>query len=275
MSVVGSLPYGVFRWQAMQRVKTVIHVHTNYSYDSNLAPREVVRMAEAEGVDCVAITDHDEMRGAWEARDVGGVRVVIGQEISTADGHLIGLFLNSPVPRGFPASETARRIRDQGGLVLAPHAFATLCDSSLGRAVHRLAGLVDAVEVFNAQNPLAWEDWRAARFARSAALPRYVGADVHLTGRLAYASQDMDDFDSPAEFVEGLKTAKFHTNRVGLGYLARMAVRHLSDKIIGRGLPGFGINSPLRMAQHADSAAPDLQVRRCAMGESDLVRFQK
>ena len=84
----------------MRRWKTVLHVHTDYSPDSNCPPEELVALAKQQGVDCIAITDHDEIAGALAAQAVGGVRSIVGEEVSTADGHLIGLFLKECVPPG-------------------------------------------------------------------------------------------------------------------------------------------------------------------------------
>ncbi len=224
-------------------LKVVIHAHTNYSYDANTSPEALVATARAQGVDCVAVTDHDEIDGALAARAVGGVRIIVGEEISSADGHIIGLFLEEWVPPGLTAEETARRIRAQGGLVLAPHPFATLCDSSLHAVgLARLRPFLDAVEIHNAQNPLPWQDARAAAYARAEGVVPYVGADTHIRGYLAAAVQVMPDFDGAAAFLAGLREAEFRRGRFGPGYFARMGFRHVWDRLMGRRLSGFGAN---------------------------------
>src|SRR5262245_65524190 len=104
-----------------------LHVHTLWS-DGAQRPEEVVAVA-AERVDVVAITDHDEIRGALRARDFArerpelGVDVVVGEEISTLNGHLLGLFLEERVPPGLTALETSGEIHAQGGLAVAAHTF--------------------------------------------------------------------------------------------------------------------------------------------------------
>jgi predicted metal-dependent phosphoesterase TrpH len=230
----------------MRLLKTVIHAHTNYSTDSNRSPLELVETARRQGVDCVAITDHDEIEGALLARTDGRVRVIVGQEVSTADGHLIGLFLEELVPPGRPAGETARRIHAQGGLVLAPHPFSTLCDDSLGSAMVELLPHLDAVEVSNAQNPLPWQDAQAARFAHRHGLPGYVGADAHLRGTLAACYQLMPDFQDAASFRTALLHAELFPGRLGVAYLAAMVCQSLYSNLLGRPLPGFGGNAATR-----------------------------
>jgi predicted metal-dependent phosphoesterase TrpH len=241
-------------------LKTVIHIHTNWSYDCNSSPADVLDAARAQGVDCVAITDHDQIGGALEARDLaerdgrrnrdarGGrercVRVIVGEEITSAGGHIIGLFLRERIPPGLSVEDTARAIKDQGGLVLAPHPFAMLCDNSLHERLELLRPWVDAVEIFNAQNILPWEDARAARYVRRAGLTAYVGADTHLRGCLAAAYQVMPAFRNARDFAGALRQAEFYTSRFGLDYFARMVVRHIWDKFARQRLPGFGVNVP-------------------------------
>lgn len=227
------------------RLKTVIHVHTDYSHDSNRSWEEVLHLARRQRVDVVAITDHNTIAGALAARDAtDAVRVIVGEEISSADGHLIGLFLDERVPPQLTGEETVARIRAQGGLVLAPHPLATLCASSLGRAnLERLTPLIDAVEVCNAQNPFAWEDRRAARYADRCGIVGYAGADAHLRGYLAGCYQLMADFASPGEFLAALRGAELVRGHFGPAYTARMAARHYWAKLSGRRWRGFGVRA--------------------------------
>jgi len=224
----------------MRRIKVAIHLHTHYSWDSNLPPGALLEAAGRAGLDCVAITDHDEIAGALEARALGTVRVIVGEEVSTADGHLIGLFLEERIAPGLSAEETIAEIRAQGGLALAPHPFATLCDNSLQDAAWRLFDQLDAVEIFNAQNPLPADDARAVEFAEQTGLPAYVGMDAHLR-RLPATYQVLADFADSRGFLQALGQAELHTARVGWRYYAMMAVRHLWDKVLPCRMPGFGV----------------------------------
>ena len=218
--------------EAMQRLKTVIHIHTNYSFDSNTTPDELLETARQRGVHCLAITDHDEIDGALEARELGGVQIIVGEEISSADGHIIGLFLRERIPPGLPVEETAERIRAQGGLVLVPHPFAALCRDSLhADALERLLPWVDAVEVHNAQNPLPWENLRALRLARRHGLTQYVGDDTHIRGYLAACYQRLPEFDGPAGFLTALRNADLQRGRFGPGYFAAVGAQHVRKAI--------------------------------------------
>lgn len=225
-------------------IRTAIHLHTTYSHDSNQTPADVVAQAERESIDCVAITDHDAIDGALEASAIApqSVRVIVGEEISSRDGHIIGLFLKRWIAPGMSAEETIAAIRAQGGAVLLPHPFATLCDDSVHGAIERIAPLADAIEIHNAQNPLPWEDWRAARFAAACDMAAYVGCDGHIRGKLAPAYQQMPEFRDAREFCAGLREARFITGRYGVGYFAQMIARHFWDKVSPHPLPGFATN---------------------------------
>lgn len=113
------------------------HVHTEYSGIARLGllkfpesvstPEDQVDRARRNGMNVLCITDHDEIVGAFKARDYAkqfnDIEVVIGEEVTTADGEIIGLFLNEKVPSGLSAEETIDIIRSQGGITIAPHPF--------------------------------------------------------------------------------------------------------------------------------------------------------
>jgi hypothetical protein len=217
----------------MQPIKTVIHVHTDYSPDARTPVDAIVRTAKADRIGCVAVTDHNTIRGAEALAARASFRVIIGAEISTAQGHLIGLFLDEDVPRGRPAAETADRIHDQGGLVLAPHPFARACAFSLNDTTEQIADRIDAVEVFNAQNPIPYDDRRAVEFARRHGLPAFAGSDSHLPCSIAPCYQWMDPFDGAASFLESLRGASLVAARQTPRYCVEYGFRYLKTAALG------------------------------------------
>ena len=141
-------------------------------------------------------------------RDLG-VRVIVGEEIRTPDGDIIGLFLTERVPYVLPVAEVVARIRSQGGLVYAPHPFDE-GRSSLGRVLPGLcaAGAVDIVEVFNAKIETRGPNERAAALATAYALPGGAGLDAHDPAGIGAAYLEMPDFDGPASFLAALADAR-------------------------------------------------------------------
>ncbi|MDR2987026.1 MAG: PHP domain-containing protein [Nocardiopsaceae bacterium] len=192
-------------------VRVDCHLHTAASGDAVTSVDEVAERAAAEGIGVVAITDHNETRAALAAaaeRDYG-VRVIVGEEIRTQAGEIIGLFLTERIPYVLPAEEAVARIRAQGGLVYLPHPFDPL-RGSLGTAAGRLCaqGMADIVEVFNAK--IADQDLNtsAVKLAERWGLPGGAGSDAHDPAGIGAAYLEMPDFDGPASFLAALATAR-------------------------------------------------------------------
>ncbi len=113
-------------------------------------PVEVVKKARAAGMDVVCITDHNSVAGAHRAqklcKDFKDISVVIGEEISTADGEVLAYFIEDEIPAGLSAVETIERIREQGGLTVAPHPFSLHCPC-LKDQIYELD--LDGIEILN------------------------------------------------------------------------------------------------------------------------------
>jgi predicted metal-dependent phosphoesterase TrpH len=191
------------------RVRVDCHLHTVASGDANLTLEELADRARATGLDVVFVTDHNVTEAAMAAaqRDLG-VRIVVGEEIRTPDGDVIGLFLTERIPYVLPLAEVTNRIRAQGGLVYAPHPF-DLVRSSTGRVLPELcrAGTVDVIEAFNAKVEDEALNDRAAALARSYGVPAGAGSDAHDAAGVGAAYLEMPDFDGPASFLAALAEA--------------------------------------------------------------------
>lgn len=223
---------------------TLIHVHTDYSFDSDVSLDELANFAHTAGVGCVAITDHDTISGASRFAEIAppGLKVIVGEEVSTRDGHLVGLFLKRTVRPGMSAKETALAIREQGGLVLLPHPFVAAFGCGLREVAYSIVDLIDAVEVNNAQNLFTRPDRLALEFAQRFGLTMYCGTDSHSRTSLMPCSQILPDFDagSPKGFLNALRQAELRPGRHPLSYFAAAALR-VARHSAGLPLPmGFG-----------------------------------
>jgi len=190
-------------------VRVDLHSHTMWSGDSTTTPDELEQAVRDSGLDVLCITDHNAIKGALELAGRLPCRVIVGEELRTHAGELIGLFLTERVPFGIPARDAAERIRAQGGVVYVPHPFDPVRRNLSETALHDLAGagLLDAVEVFNAKTSLSHLNERAASFARDHGVLAGAGSDAHVPDALGAAFVEMPDFDGPQEFLAALADA--------------------------------------------------------------------
>ena len=161
-------------------VRIDLHVHTRHSHDSAAPVGSVLRRCADAGLGLVAVTDHNNIRGGLEARERGGLPVVVGEEIKSAQGDVIGLFLEEAVPAGLPALETVKRVKAQGGLVGIPHPFDRVRPTAMGRrALLEVLDWVDFLEGYNGHTLLAGDNRRGAEFAADYGLPVVSCSDSH------------------------------------------------------------------------------------------------
>lgn len=161
-----------------------LHVHTTHSRDAFCSVAEAVRTARAKGLDGIAITDHNSIGGHPETKKFsrGGFLVIPGIEVSSADGHILGLGVSELVPRGLPAVETVELIRELGGIAVAAHPFIPWKNPVL---VYKAK--FDAIEAFNSR-ALLLSNRLARRFVERNRLPATAGSDAHFPDEVGLAS---------------------------------------------------------------------------------------
>ncbi len=220
------------RLSGRRMVDVDLHMHTDHSYDCATPVEVLLAEAHARGLGAIAITDHNEVSGAHEARaKADGVRVIVGEEIKTADqGEVIGLFIEEKIPRGLSLSETIAEIKRQGGLVYVPHPFDRL--HSVPDYEHLLDVLdsVDAIEVFNPRVAISEFNDEAVRFAAKYRIPAGAGSDAHVPQGLGSVRIRMRDFEGPEEFLESLRDADIVRNPASLFYV--QALKFLQTKAL-------------------------------------------
>jgi len=191
-------------------VRVDLHSHTMWSGDSTTTPDEVRQAVSDSGIEVLCITDHNAIRGAVELAGQLPCRVVVGEELRTHAGEIIGLFLTERIPMGIPPADAARAVREQGGVVYVPHPFDPMRRNMAEPALYALAheGLIDAVEVLNAKTSLRSLNERAAHFADEFGLAHGAGSDAHVPLAIGAAYVEMPDFDGPADFLTKLREAR-------------------------------------------------------------------
>ena len=168
------------------KLKLDLHVHTSRSSDAFTSPEQLRTICRGRGLDGLAITDHNVL-----AQDLDDELVILpGIEISSRDGHIIGLGLSDAIPRGLSPDETIRRIRDQNGVSIIPHPY-DLFRSSV--RPDRLTVRPDAIEVINSSSFLHSVTWKRARkFAESENYPMTAGSDSHIPQTIGRAYTEIE-----------------------------------------------------------------------------------
>jgi histidinol phosphatase-like PHP family hydrolase len=209
-----------------------LHMHTDHSYDCATPVEVLLAEARTRRLGAIAVTDHNEISGALEARaKASGIKVIVGEEVKTANqGEVIGLFIEEKIPRGLTLEATVAEIRRQGGIVYVPHPFDRL--HSVPDYEHLLTVLdeIDAIEVFNPRVAISEFNEEAVRFAAKYRIPAGAGSDAHVPQGLGSVRIRMRDFSGPEEFLESLRAADIVRNPASLLYV--QALKFLQTKAL-------------------------------------------
>ncbi len=160
-------------------MKVDLHTHSNASPDGGLRPEHYRHMLTSGNLDVIAVTDHNTIAAALRLRAELGEGIIVGEEISTDGGDIIGLYVTRAVPAGLPAREAVRLVHEQGGLVYVPHPFVRLRSSAGTRLLASLAGQIDILEVHNGRTLGRWHNAEAQAWAVTHSLPGAASSDAH------------------------------------------------------------------------------------------------
>ena len=189
-----------------------LHSHTFASDDCLLQPRDIVRVCAERGIDRLAVTDHNTVRGALAVQALAPELVIVGEEIMTTQGELLAFFVREAVPAGLSPVETVARLRAQSAVISVSHPFDRLRKGAWREAdLHPLVPLVDAIEVFNARCVYAEDNDRAAAFAREHGLSGSVGSDAHSLRELGRARLLVERAASAEDLLNGFRRGTAET----------------------------------------------------------------
>lgn len=182
-----------------------LHIHSNYSTDSNLAIDDILKQAVKIGLDGIAICDHNTVEGSLvaiqRARELNLPLLVIpGIEISTSEGHLIVLGIRENIQPGLQVLETINIAGKKGGVVIAPHPFKK---NSIGFASKE----ADAIETFNSRC-LFGENEKAKQMAFELEKPEVGGSDSHLLSTIGLGFTEIDALPDENSVLESIRKGK-------------------------------------------------------------------
>ena len=205
-------------------IEVDLHMHTDHSGDCATPVDVLINTARDRGLGAIAITDHNEVSGAIEARklaeELGDIKVIVAEEVKTAEqGEVIGLFLEEKIPKGLTMAETIREIRAQGGLVYVPHPFDRFHSVPDYEHLLDIVEEIDLLEVFNPRVAVTAFNEEAVRFAAKYRIVPAAGSDSHVAQGLGSVRQRIHDFDGPAEFLEAMRDADITRKHKNLVYV--------------------------------------------------------
>lgn len=254
-----------------------MHVHTRYSGfgqykaitfpESICRPEEVVDEARKKGIRVLCVTDHNSILGALRAREYAkrfpDIDVVVGSEITAAEGEIIGLFLEEGVPRGLPVQETIDLIRAQGGLVIAPHPFSGHVPA-LGKLVDHLD--IDGLEVLNGGHVDGYANEAAKKHAGNGHWAVLAGSDAHASAQIGccyttFEGETAEDFRKAILERRTAAEGEVSTLQMGVKWIVQVVLR--TDLLILLSL--FG---PLKLEYPDDPLLNKINIMR---GENKLL----
>jgi predicted metal-dependent phosphoesterase TrpH len=205
-------------------IEVDLHMHTDHSPDCATPVEVLLETARDRGLGAIAITDHNEVSGALEARriaaEMGGIKVIVAEEVKTAEqGEVIGLFLEEKIPKGMTMAETIAEIRRQGGLVYVPHPFDRFHSVPDYEHLLDIVEEIDVLEVFNPRVAVTAFNEEAERFARKYRIVPGAGSDSHVAQGLGSVRVRIHDFEGPAEFLEAMRDADITRKHKNLVYV--------------------------------------------------------
>ncbi|MDX6624957.1 MAG: hypothetical protein QOE75_2889 [Solirubrobacterales bacterium] len=205
-------------------IEVDLHMHTDHSGDCATPVDVLLQTARDRGLGAIAITDHNEVSGALEARriaaDFDDLKVIVAEEVKTKEqGEVIGLFLEEKIPKGLTMAETIAAIREQGGLVYVPHPFDRFHSVPDYEHLLEMVEEIDILEVFNPRVALTSFNEEAVRFASKYRIVSGAGSDSHVAQGLGSVRTRIHDFEGPAEFLEAMRDADITRKHKNLVYV--------------------------------------------------------
>lgn len=225
---------------ATMKVRIILHFHSEFSYDSNITLSEIISQCKAHNIDYVGITDHNTMKGAIKFKEKlskAGIKLILGEEIMTTSGEIIGLFIQRQIEskdllgKKRSLKEVISEIKKQGGLVIVPHPFDKMRNGIGKKNVEKFKDDIDALETFNSRTKIHSFNKKAKKYAARHGFTNIVGSDAHIDEELGNAIIEMEEFKTPQEFAENLKNAAFYTKRLKLKHIIRPTINKLRRKL--------------------------------------------
>ena len=189
-------------------IKVELHCHTSASLDGWPSPQAVIAEAKRKGIQRLAITDHNSIAAAQEAKQLAPGLIIVGEEIKTTIGEILAYFVTNEVPRGLEPMEAIRRLKKQGAVISLSHPFDQVREHWPDKYLKQVLPHLDAIETFNSRCFSNHPNQLAGQFALKHGLPRLAGSDAHTLMEIGQATIKLEAFTNSNEFRTVLNQAK-------------------------------------------------------------------
>lgn len=189
------------------RYKVDLHTHSIISNDGGITASQYEKVLQSGELDCIAITDHNETSFARIMQKKHSDSIIIGEEISTTEGEVIGLYLKETIPGGISVDEAIASIKHQGGLVYIPHPFEFFRQGLKRETVERILRDIDIIEVFNGRGRFRGKPSQAEQFALKHTIPQAASSDAHGAKGLGNTCSTLAEFPTQKTLKQLLMSA--------------------------------------------------------------------
>lgn len=203
----------------MRTYKVDLHTHSTGSPDGGLTKHHYQFFLDNNLLDYIAITDHNRVDIAQQYQAELGGRIIVGEEVMTSEGELIGLHLSKLVEPGQTALATAQAIKKQGALVYVPHPFETVRSGISEKTLEQIAEHVDIIEGYNGRAVFQNRGALARKWADKLHVPIAASSDAHGRTGWGYTYSLLDAAPTRASLTSLLKTASYSRGTVGVGVI--------------------------------------------------------
>jgi predicted metal-dependent phosphoesterase TrpH len=201
------------------KIRIDLHTHSSGSPDGSLTLQDY-RQALSTNLDYIAITDHDTIATATEIQSVIGPAIIVGQEITTSQGELIGLYLTQEIPIGVSPREAVERIRQQGGLVYLPHPYEQLQRHGMNQsAINQIIEDVDIIETYNSRTISLLARRKAVTLATTHQIAQAGSSDAHGKKGLGRTATVINKPPTKQNLVELLQRGRITQRPLSIGAL--------------------------------------------------------
>ena len=195
-------------------MRVEFHCHTYHSIDSLMLPHQILDTIDRKEIDRIAITDHNTIEGALELADLAPDRIIVGEEVKTTEGEILGYFVQEAVPKNLPALEAIQALRAQGAFISIPHPFdRERSNHWTEECLQEILHLIDAIEVFNSRTLTSQPNLDAKAFAARHGLLGTAGSDAHTPREIGRTILTCPPFEDAETMRQAIPQGEIHAKK--------------------------------------------------------------